>query len=307
VRGGCVWLVNNSLSSSFQGPAVPWGQYTMNSTVNQEGVCMPGTKYDHVGIYPSGLPWMEYAIQDWDSGEMLVILRWDGSTYNGYDNEGYIVHGMISADGSQWSGIYGYTDGPCIWSVFYDYALDQPVLPRIQAVPAEDDWHFSDAYGVWNGELDGGSCYDNDNDVQAKYNTLICIWPNGPAVLNLIQCNDQRDDYQTILQQAWWKGGQSAWVGVDYGYTYTWGYLMNPDNSDEPYDEITFVIDGTGNDGCTFTLTLWRGDDCETSGWKTGISILSVLSALLLVIVLYFITQGGAGGGSGGGGYHEYQ
>jgi hypothetical protein len=254
---------------------------------------------------------MEYAIQDWESGEILVIMKWDGSTYNGYDHEGNIIHAMIEEDdgehGHHFSGIYGHR-GQCIWTILYDFSPDRPILPRIQDIPAnlEDGWHFDNAYGIWNADIhaDDGSCADSDDDLKPKYSTLLCIWPNGPAVLNLIQCNDERDDYQTILQQAWWKGGKQQWEGVDYGYSYTWGY--KDDNENEEYDEITFRIEATGNDGCTFSLTLWRGDDCETSGWKVGISILSVLCALLLVIVLYFITQGGAGG-SGSGGYHEYQ
>jgi hypothetical protein len=311
VRGGCMWAVNNTREPTFQGPAVDWGQYTLSESASREGNCKNGEKYDSVGIYPSGLPWMEYAIQDWESGEILVIMKWDGSTYNGYDHEGNIIHAMIEEDdgehGHHFSGIYGHR-GQCIWTILYDFSPDRPILPRIQDIPAnlEDGWHFDNAYGIWNADIhaDDGSCADSDDDLKPKYSTLLCIWPNGPAVLNLIQCNDERDDYQTILQQAWWKGGKQQWEGVDYGYSYTWGY--KDDNENEEYDEITFRIEATGNDGCTFSLTLWRGDDCETSGWKVGISILSVLCALLLVIVLYFITQGGAGG-SGSGGYHEYQ
>jgi hypothetical protein len=300
-----MWTVTNELDSKISGPAMDWGHYEMSSTMSLEGSCLPPNDvYSDVGIYPSGLPWQEYAIQDWATGEILVILKWDGSTYNGWDKLGRHIVGIPSAEGSAWAGIYGETN-KCVWSVWFDFTSDSPVLPRIQSAPAADNWHFTDAYGVYNGIVDEekNAC-SADDDLMHKYNTLICIWPNGPAVLNLVQCNDKRDDYQTILQQAWWRGGLNQWVGMDYGYTYTWDYLKNDDGD---YDEITFVITGTGNDGCTFELVLWRGDDCETNGWKIGICILSLLCAFLLLVALYFITAGGGGGGGGGGGYHEYQ
>jgi len=95
----------------------------------------------------------------------------------------------------------------------------------------------------------------------------------------------------------------SAWVGVDNNYQYTWGYLQDDDKN---YEEETFIIAGVGNDGCEFQLRLWRGDDCETNGWKIGISVLSVLCALFLLIAVYFVASGGSAGGSSNI-YHEYQ
>lgn len=77
-------------------------------------------------------------------------------------------------------------------------------------------------------------------------------------------------------------------------------------DDDGNYDPYTFMLHGHGDDGCSFKLTLWRGDDCETAGWKAGISVLSVFTAFLVLVVLYLFTSGGGGGG-GGGGYHEYQ
>lgn len=306
VRGGCVWKVENSRDYKQQGPAVPWGQYTASDSTTQEGSCKPDAVFDEVGIYPSGLPWGEYAIQDWATGDILVILRWDGSNYVGRDQYGTLIQGIIADANAQWSGIFGYR-GNCLWSITYDFAEDFPVLPKITNVPAASDWKFEDAYGVWNAkiEIEEGSttCADTDDDLIPKYSTLLCVWPNGPAVLNLVQCNDKRDDYQTILQQAWWRGGLSAWVGVDNNYQYTWGYLQDDDKN---YEEETFIIAGVGNDGCEFQLRLWRGDDCETNGWKIGISVLSVLCALFLLIAVYFVASGGSAGGSSNI-YHEYQ
>jgi hypothetical protein len=304
VRGGCEWIVDNEIQKTIAGPVSSWGHFTSSGSSSQEGSCLPST-YDDVGIYPSGLPFKEYAIQDWATGEILVILKWDGSTYHGYDKWGQHIHAIHDAANGVFSGIFGYAD-VCMWSITYSHEMDAPVLPRIQSYPAHSGWKFTDAYGVWNGILDGGSCAAEDPDVVHKYNTLICIWPNGPAVLNLVQCNDQREDYQTLLHQAWWKGGLSKWQGSDNRYHYEWGYLYNGDDDDKTLDEITFVLEAHGDSGCTFTLTLWRGDDCETAGWKAGISVLSILAALLILIVLYLFTAGGGGGG-GGGGYHEYQ
>lgn len=301
VRGGCQWTVSNVIEPTISGPAIEWGQYQSSGSSSLEGSCKPTTRYDSVGIYPSGLPWGEYAVQDWETGTILVILRWDGTNYVGRDTWGQLIQGVYT-DGFIWDGLVGYDDR-CLWTVRYSFTTDFPVLPRIQQVPANGDWHFTDAYGVWNAMTDGGTCSSSDSDVQPKYNTLLCLWPNGPAVLNLIQCNDRRDDYQTILQQAWWQGGKMAWVGKDNLYEYTWGYLTHDDGN---YDEITFIISAVGDDGCQFTVTLWRGDDCETNGWKTGISILSVLCALLLLIALYFVAAGGSAGGSSNI-YHEYQ
>jgi len=300
VRGGCMWEVKNTKEPTFSGPAVPHGHYEATETMSQEGNCLPDDRYANVGIYPSGLPWMEYAIQDWESGDIMVILKWDGTTYNGYDKWGQHIVGIIAEDGGSWDGIYGHVDR-CIFSYWYSYTLDHPVLPNIKNVPQEDDWHFKDAYGIWNADVDSRfeQCADYDPDHIAKYRTLLCIWPNGPAVLNLIQCNDQRDDYQTILQQAWWRGGSQQWVGTDYGYNFVWGYKDDNDNGN--YDDITFLVDATGNDGCSWRLTLWRGDDCETNGWKIGISILSVLTAVLLLAAIYLFTHGGSGG------YSQYQ
>jgi len=309
VKGGCTWMVENTMEPTHSGPAVPYGHYSLADSASQEGNCKPDTKYDDVGIYPSGLPWMEYGIQDWESGEILAILRWDGTTYNGYDNEGNIIHGIIdmgdNETATQWSGIYGHR-GACIWSITYDYAFDHPVLPNIpDTVPAESEWHFHDAYGIWNSDFKGSdddSCGEDEDELEDRYDSLICVWPNGPAVLNLVQCNDDRDDYHTILQQVWWRGKAQAWVGTDYAHSYTWGY---DDNDGGDYEEDTFILQGTADSGCTFTIRMTRGDDCETIGWKVGISVLSVLCALLLIVILYLVTQGGGGGG--GGGYHEYQ
>jgi hypothetical protein len=300
VRGGCTWQVKNVREPTIAGPEIPWGHYEVDTSSSQEGTCLPGEMYDDVGIYPSGLPSHEYAIQDWESGEILVILHWDGTTYNGYDIWGQHIVAMPAEDGSQFAGIFGHVDR-CTFSVMYSFTSDTPVLPPIDDImDGEEDWHFNDAYGIWNGDLNGGTCVAPDPDVEKKYDTLLCIWPNGPAVLNLVQCNDKREDYQTILQQAWWRGGSQQWVGVDYGYKYTWGYKQDDDGE---YDDITFVIAGEGNDGCSFELILWRGDDCETNGWKIGISILSVLTTVLLLVVVFLFTQGGGSGG----GYQQYQ
>jgi hypothetical protein len=309
VRGGCYWIYSFTYTPTIAhtGPHdIARGHYTRSSSVTYDGVCYADPMYDDVQIHPEGI--LGLVVREGSSGELLARLNYDQSIWVGRDEiRGSFIY-AIDSDGNGTLALLGQA-GNCGWMINYDVETDVAPLPKIVT---EDNMHDDDeeqtdppedGFGVYNGwvrEPLSEDCYNADNSLLDPVNKFetVCIYPHGPAKLLITQCSDDREEERfTTIMEVWWDGANEQWYGTDDKYWYVWEIARNEDGD---VDDNRFWITATSDHSCNFTVELWRGDDCYTTGWKAGIITLAMLLFGVILIAVFIVTGGSSGSSSSG-------